>query len=75
MDKCYFMGERNGIFVQCKALRVGYCPDNCKFRKTEIEFVAAAEKSEKRLRDLGLIPTTDYNKNGDKIMTVKKRGE
>lgn len=76
MDKCFFRVDDNyGNFSRCKALSVGYCPEKCKFRKTEIEYYAGVERAEKRLRDLHLVAVDDIRSDGVHIMTVKKRGE
>ena len=76
MDRCYFaVMDDYGNFSRCKALRVGCCPEKCKFRKTYDEYYDAIDRSEKRLRDKGLKPDITYDQNGERIMTVKKWGE
>lgn len=48
-DKCHFDKSKH----YCKALKVKAC-ENCKFKKTEDEFLEDSEKAEKILATKGL---------------------
>lgn len=72
MDKCCFMAEKNGVFIKCKALKVGHCPEKCKFRKTEDEYKIGIENAALCLSKKGLQPCITTNAKGENIMSVEK---
>lgn len=72
MDKCCFRAEKNGVFIKCNALKVGHCPEKCKFRKTEDEYKIGIENAALRLSKKGLQPCITTNAKGENIMSVEK---
>lgn len=69
MDKCAF-----NHFGKCTILTDVKCSENCKFRKTEDEFMANQSLAEKRLKDKGLTATIVHTDEGP-IVSVRRTYE
>ena len=69
MSECRFMDD-TGVEC-CILLDVPYCPENCKFRKTEQEFQDGLRNAKYSLRAKGLVAYSTINDQGVRIVSTR----
>lgn len=69
MDECRFMDD-TGVEC-CRLLDVPYCPEKCKFRKTEQEFQDGLRNAKDILRAKGLVAYSTINDQGVRIISTR----
>lgn len=69
MSKCRFYVESCDV---CGILINTKCTENCKFRKTNVEFYEGIRHAEDILRRKGLAACKVRNLDGGEIMTTRK---
>ena len=70
MGECRFMDDTG---VECGSLLdVPYCPENCKFRKTEQEFQDGLRNAKDSLRAKGLVAYSTINDQGVRIVSTRR---
>lgn len=67
MNNCTFLHEGH-----CAILKVGSCPNTCKFKKTAAEFEAAQKEADRILFDKGLERCQKIIDKGEVIVTTRK---
>lgn len=69
MSECRFMYD-TGVEC-CSLLDVMYCPEKCKFRKTEQEFQDGLRNAKDILRAKGLVAYSTINDQGVRIISTR----
>ena len=69
MSECRFM-DYTGVEC-CSLLDVPYCPENCKFRKTEREFQDGLRNAKNILRAKGMVAYSTINDQGVRIISTR----
>ena len=70
MRECSFQDD-TGV-EGCSLLDVPYCPENCKFRKTEQEFQDGLRNAKDSLRAKGLVAYSTINDQGGRIVSTRR---
>lgn len=70
MSECRFRGDTDVEW--CRLLNTTYCPENCKFQKTESEFQAGLRKAKNILRAKGLVAYSTINDQGVRIVSTRR---
>lgn len=70
MSGCRFKGDTDVEW--CRLLDVTYCPENCKFRKTEREFQEGLRHAKDILDAKGLVAYSTINDQGVRIVSTRR---
>lgn len=69
MSECRFRDDTDEEW--CRLLDVTYCPENCKFRKTEREFQEGLRHAANILGAKGLVAYSKTNDQGVRIVSTR----
>lgn len=70
MSECRFRDD-TGV-EWCSLLNTTYCPENCKFRKTEKEFLEGLRNAKDILDYKGLVAYSTINDQGVRIVSTRR---
>ena len=70
MSECRFRGDTDVEW--CRLLDTAYCPEDCKFRKTEREFREGLRQAEDILDAKGLVAYSTINDQGVRIVSTRR---